>query len=82
MEKHKEVFFVIRLHSAQSAASLAVSIRKHPVSVVYLINLYLLTMSVIANSGSILTPSSIVTLWMVAMLSLQWREKDITSSLL
>lgn len=25
MEKHKEVFFVIRLHSAQSAASLAVS---------------------------------------------------------
>jgi len=26
MEKHKEVFFVIRLHSAQSAASLAVSI--------------------------------------------------------
>lgn len=24
MEKHKEVFFVIRLHSAQSAASLAV----------------------------------------------------------
>jgi len=28
MEKHKEVFFVIRLHSAQSAASLAVSISK------------------------------------------------------
>lgn len=27
MEKHKEVFFVIRLHSAQSAVSLAVSIR-------------------------------------------------------
>lgn len=26
MEKHKEVFFVIRLHSAQSAASLAVSV--------------------------------------------------------
>jgi len=26
MEKHKEVFFVIRLHSAQSAASLAVSL--------------------------------------------------------
>ena len=26
MEKHKEVFFVIRLHSAQSAASLGVSI--------------------------------------------------------
>lgn len=26
MEKHKEVFFVIRLHSAQSAASLAVII--------------------------------------------------------
>jgi len=25
MEKHKEVFFVIRLHSAQSAASLGVS---------------------------------------------------------
>lgn len=25
MEKHKEVFFVIRLHSAQSAASLAVN---------------------------------------------------------
>lgn len=25
MEKHKEVFFVIRLHSIQSAASLAVS---------------------------------------------------------
>lgn len=25
MEKHKEVFFVIRLHSVQSAASLAVS---------------------------------------------------------
>lgn len=25
MEKHKEVFFVIRLHSAQSAASLQVS---------------------------------------------------------
>ena len=29
MEKHKEVFFVIRLHSAQSAASLAVSILKY-----------------------------------------------------
>lgn len=29
MEKHKEVFFVIRLHSAQSAASLAVSIIKN-----------------------------------------------------
>lgn len=28
MEKHKEVFFVIRLHSAQSAASLAVSFQK------------------------------------------------------
>lgn len=28
MEKHKEVFFVIRLHSAQSAASLAVSINE------------------------------------------------------
>lgn len=27
MEKHKEVFFVIRLHSAQSAASLAVSFK-------------------------------------------------------
>lgn len=27
MEKHKEVFFVIRLHSAQSAASLAVSLQ-------------------------------------------------------
>lgn len=26
MEKHKEVFFVIRLHSVQSAASLGVSI--------------------------------------------------------
>lgn len=26
MDKHKEVFFVIRLHSAQSAASLAVSL--------------------------------------------------------
>lgn len=26
MEKHKEVFFVIRLHSAQTAAGLAVSI--------------------------------------------------------
>lgn len=26
MEKHKDVFFVIRLHSAQSAASLAVSL--------------------------------------------------------
>lgn len=30
MEKHKEVFFVIRLHSAQSAASLAVSLRCEP----------------------------------------------------
>lgn len=29
MEKHKEVFFVIRLHSAQSAAILAVSTRKN-----------------------------------------------------
>lgn len=29
MEKHKEVFFVIRLHSAQSAASLAVSIQNY-----------------------------------------------------
>lgn len=31
MEKHKEVFFVIRLHSAQSAASLAVSARNYSV---------------------------------------------------
>lgn len=30
MEKHKEVFFVIRLHSAQSAASLSVSILHLP----------------------------------------------------
>lgn len=30
MEKHKEVFFVIRLHSAQSAASLAVRIDSPP----------------------------------------------------
>jgi hypothetical protein len=29
MEKHKEVFFVIRLHSAQSAASLGVSSSFH-----------------------------------------------------
>lgn len=55
MEKHKEVFFVIRLHSAQSAASLAVSVQPQKFISLVLYNNYSILTQPIQDPDPLLT---------------------------
>lgn len=73
MEKHKEVFFVIRLHSVQTAASLGVILPRCPFSFQFINTMFTF------RPFKIPIHSSVVISWMDVIHSLQWHVKNTTN---